>query len=315
MLESLLSWQLESLCLELRCASAAQSSLQRIRSHGDVPRWSRALSDLPQATLLRTDFGDCVSVDLQGASQERLKSGLMQLHPWRKGPFRLAGVRIDAEWCSNVKWQRLAPVHASLKNAQVLDVGCGNGYYGWRMLAAGARRVIGIDHNLLCVAQHLSVQRYLKDVRNLVFPLALSEVPERWRNFDLVFSMGVLSHSRDPLSHLGLLYQKLREGGLLVIESLVVGEGSGELRPAGRYTRMRNVWRLPGALRLQSWLEQAGFEEIALISLTRTTPHEQRRTEWMRFDSLAESLDLRDSSRTREGYPAPRRALLTARRP
>lgn len=315
MLESLLSWQFASLAGESRSAEAERAAMQRIARHGDAPCWSRALSELPQATLLRRDFSDCIALDLQDASAQALKDALMQLHPWRKGPFRFAGVSIDAEWCSHLKWQRLAPICAFLPNARVLDVGCGNGYYGWRMLAAGASRVIGVDHNPLCAAQHLAIQRYLKDSRNLVLPLALSEVPSAWREFDLVFSMGVLSHSRNPLSHLGMLYPKLREGGTLVIESLVVGEGTGELRPADRYGRMRNVWRLPGATRLQSWLEEAGFVEIQLISVTRTTPDEQRRSAWMRFDSLAESLDLKDSTRTLEGYPAPRRALLTARRP
>ncbi len=240
---------------------------------------------------------------------------LMQLHPWRKGPFRLGEVRIDAEWQSNLKWNRLSAMYAHLRGAKVLDVGCGNGYYGWRMLGCGADLVVGLDHNTLCVAQHLSVQRYLKDPRNLVFPLGLSDVPDAWQTFDVVFSMGVLSHSRDPLAHLGGLFPKLREGGLLVLESLVVGMGSGELRPAGRYARMRNVWRLPGALRLQSWLEEAGFIAPQLLCIAPTTPHEQRRSEWTCFESLVESLDLRDSGRTLEGYPAPCRALFTARRP
>ena len=315
MLEALLSWQFESLSPEFRSHRVADASLQRIGNHGDAARWRQALSDLPQAGLLGRDFGDCVSLDLEGVSEEMLHSALMQLHPWRKGPFRFAGVRIDAEWRSDLKWQRLASVRACLQSAQVLDVGCGNGYYGWRMLAAGARRVIGIDHNLLCVAQHLAVQRYLRDKRNLVFPIALSEIPNEWRDFDMVFSMGVLSHSRDPLSHLGMLYAKLRAGGVLVLESLVLGEGSGELRPASRYARMPNIWRLPGVRRLRCWLEESGFVDVELISVTRTTSEEQRRSEWMRFESLAESLDLGDSSRTQEGYPAPRRALLTARRP
>ncbi len=315
MLEALLSWQLKSLDPKFRRTRIAYAASRRIKGHGDAPRWSQALSDLPHAALLGRDFADCVSLDLRGASAKKLRNALMQLHPWRKGPFRFAGVRIDAEWRSDLKWQRLAPIRARLRRAQVLDVGCGNGYYGWRMLAAGARRVIGVDHNPLCAAQHLAVQRYLKDPRNLVFPLALSEIPDEWLDFDLVFSMGVLSHSRDPLSHLSMLYPKLRAGGVLVLESLVLGEGAGELRPAGRYARMPNVWRLPAVHRLESWLEKAGFVEIELISVTLTTPDEQRRGEWMRFESLAESLDISDSSRTEEGYPAPRRALFTARRP
>ena len=66
---------------------------------------------------------------------------LMRLHPWRKGPLQLAGVKIDTEWRSDWKWQRIEP-HIGLDGHTVLDIGCGNGYFGLRMLAHGARRVI-----------------------------------------------------------------------------------------------------------------------------------------------------------------------------
>ncbi|MEW8068099.1 MAG: DUF1698 domain-containing protein, partial [Candidatus Thiodiazotropha endolucinida] len=44
-----------------------------------------------------------------------------------------------------------------------------------------------------------------------------------------------------------------------------------------------------------------------------TTIEEQRATEWMRFESLADYLDPADRSLTIEGYPAPRRAVFVAR--
>jgi len=43
--------------------------------------------------------------------------------------------------------------------------------------------------------------------------------------------------------------------------------------------------------------------------------HEQRATDWMRFQSLPEFLDPADHSRTVEGLPAPTRAVLIARKP
>src|SRR5690606_39729543 len=32
-----------------------------------------------------------------------------ELIPWKKGPFELCGETIDAEWRSDMKWERLAP--------------------------------------------------------------------------------------------------------------------------------------------------------------------------------------------------------------
>ncbi len=49
--------------------------------------------------------------------------------------------------------------------------------------------------------------------------------------------------------------------------------------------------------------------------MTRTTTEEQRPTQWMQFQSLPDFLDPEDELRTIEGYPAPRRATLVARKP
>ena len=315
MLEALLDWQFEALPPAFLNPAAVQIARDRVAGHGDSLNWSRALESLPDCEVIGHSLGDRVSIALRNAPVESLREALVQLNPWRKGPFAFGELCIDAEWRSNLKWQRLSPLYPSLKDALVLDVGSGNGYYGWRMLEAGARRVLGVDRNPLCLAQHLAVQRYARDRRNLLLPLELRELPETWSDFDLVFSMGVLSHTREPGAHLRALFERIRPGGLAVVESLVLGEGGGELRPADRYARMRNVWRLPGARCLRAWLQESGFTEVELICLARTTTLEQRTTEWMPFESLCEALDKHDGSRTVEGLPAPCRALVSARRP
>jgi tRNA (mo5U34)-methyltransferase len=62
------------------------------------------------------------------------------------------------------------------------------------------------------------------------------------------------------------------------------------------------------------WLQRCGFADAVVLDVTPTTSVEQRRTEWMTFESLPDFLDSADPSRTVEGYPAPVRALVTARR-
>ena len=61
-----------------------------------------------------------------------------------------------------------------------------------------------------------------------------------------------------------------------------------------------------------TWLGRCGFRDARLVDVTTTTTREQRSTEWMRFESLAECLDPEDQTRTREGHPAPRRAIVIA---
>lgn len=108
----------------------------------------------------------------------------------------------------------------------------------------------------------------------------------------------------------------LRPGGELILETLIV-EGNGEtvFMPPGRYAKMRNVWFLPSVAAMTLWLHRCGFTEISCVNVTPTSLGEQRSTEWMQWESLADFLDPDDGERTIEGHPAPLRAIFTATRP
>ncbi len=239
----------------------------------------------------------------------------MKLHPWRKGPLRLGGVLIDTEWRSDWKWERIAP-HIDLADHKVLDIGCGNGYFGLRMLGAGAHFVIGIDPTILFVMQWLACRHFSGDILNYVLPLGVEELPDIPVTFDTVFSMGVLYHRRDPLHHLARIRSMLKKNGsAMVLETLVLPQGRDEelLVPEDRYARMRNVWAVPGLRRLEQWVRAAGFRCVELVDVTATSTKEQRSTEWMRFESLDRALSKQDKARTLEGLPAPVRAVIIAR--
>ncbi len=241
---------------------------------------------------------------------------LQQLHPWRKGPYRLFDVMIDTEWRSDWKWRRLAPHISPLTGRTVLDVGCGSGYHCWRMAGAGARLVVGIDPSQKFLFQFQAVKKYLGQQPVFYLPLRSEDLPPALGRFDTVFSMGVLYHRRSPFEHLEELRQALRPGGELVLETLVI-EGSRHqvLVPGERYAQMRNVWFIPSNEEILHWLERAGFKDQRLVDSNKTSTEEQRSTEWMRFHSLGNFLDPSDPGRTIEGYPAPRRACFIARRP
>ena len=67
--------------------------------------------------------------------------------------------------------------------------------------------------------------------------------------------------------------------------------------------------------RLSATYEQiASDSDVRCVDLNRTSVDEQRSTDWMRFQSLPAFLDPADSSKTIEGYPAPLRATLVARK-
>jgi len=286
--------------------------------HGDLPRWRRALDALPTVEVARVHLdrarvGADAATPLERETTERLRAALLGLHPWRKGPFDLFGVHIDTEWRSDWKWQRLHRALAPLTGRRVLDVGCGSGYHCWRMRGAGAAEVIGIDPAPLFVLQFRALQHYLRQPAVWVLPVGIEQVPAGLGAFDTVFSMGVLYHRRSPIDHLQALKDCLRPGGQLVLETLVIEGGPGAtLMPEGRYACMGNVWFLPSCDTLLVWLRKLGFRDATVVAVNTTTIEEQRSTEWMTFHSLADFLDPADRSRTVEGYPAPRRAVISA---
>ena len=294
------------------------------KRHGDLPGWESAVAKLPELPASRTvDLNRnaiTVMADLPPSDQARAQNLLRSLMPWRKGPYSLCGTDIDTEWRSDLKWQRVQPHISPLAGRRVLDVGGGNGYHGWRMAGEGASFVLVIDPSPRFFYQFQAVRHFIGDHpqgnRVHLLPVGIEDVPEQLSWFDTVFSMGVFYHRRDPLGHLMQLFAALRPGGELVLETLVVeGDEHTVLMPGERYAQMPNVYFLPSTQALCHWLTRCGFEQPHVVDEALTTSEEQRQTDWMTFQSLSDFLDPTDPSLTIEGYPAPRRAVIVARRP
>jgi tRNA (mo5U34)-methyltransferase len=294
-------------------------------AHGSMPKWRAAVEALPDVKARLSIVDRFVSIDVMDSSTDLTPPSpqvetLMRLHPWRKGPFRIFGTEIDTEWRSDLKWDRLAE-RVDFREAKILDIGCGNGYYGWRMLAAGADLVLGVDPTLLYSMQFAALNRYVQSPNHFIVPAIDTELPVNGDRadvpgpFDLTLSMGVLYHRTSPIDHLKTLYATLRPGGIAIVETIVIDEPTETLLvPRDRYAQMRNVWMIPSIPMLKRWLDRTGFSDIEVIDDSLTTSDEQRRTPWMTFHSLNDFLDPDDSTKTIEGYPAPRRAMVMARR-
>ncbi|MBD1575407.1 MULTISPECIES: tRNA 5-methoxyuridine(34)/uridine 5-oxyacetic acid(34) synthase CmoB [Vibrio] len=288
--------------------------------HGDFERWVRALNKISDQHPDNIEISKEVRITNNQAlaigEQKKLESLLRTFHPWRKGPYHVHGLNIDTEWRSDWKWDRVLPHISDLTNRSVLDVGCGNGYHMWRMLGAGARMCVGIDPSHLFLIQFEAMRKLMgSDQRAHLLPLGIEQLPEL-KAFDTVFSMGVLYHRRSPLDHLYQLKNQLVSGGELVLETLVIeGDENAVLVPVDRYAQMRNVYFFPSAKALKMWLEKCGFIDVKIVDENTTSVGEQRTTDWMTHNSLPDYLDPTDPSKTIEGYPAPRRAVLIATNP
>lgn len=304
----------------LNTLPAQLSAWQQESLHGKFRQWFNAVDRLPTLVPDRLDLLHGVRAEsetpLSDGQRAGLENLLRNLMPWRKGPFSLYDIHIDTEWRSDWKWERVLPHISPLAGRTILDVGCGSGYHLWRMVGAGAQMAVGIDPMQLFLCQFEAVRKLLgNDQRAHLLPLGIEQLPEL-AAFDTVFSMGVLYHRRSPLDHLFQLKSQLVSGGELVLETLVIeGDSNQVLVPGDRYAQMRNVYFIPSAEALKGWLAKCGFVDIRLADLSVTTLEEQRRTDWMTSESLAEFLDPQDRTLTVEGYPAPRRAVLVARKP
>ena len=202
--------------------------------HGDFKRWNGALQHLPEIDITGRDLSSsAVSVEGHCNQPEVLREALRLLRPWRKGPYQIADTRIDTEWRSDFKWERVLPHISGLTGRNILDVGCGNGYHGWRMLNENPELVIGIDPSVLFNMQFRAINHYMQDRRIHLLPLTIQQMPSKMEWFDTVFSMGILYHRRSPIDHLLQLKSLFKPGGEVCLETLVIEGGAGTGAGAG----------------------------------------------------------------------------------
>ena len=246
--------------------------------HGHFPQWHQAYQNLPEACTEHYDFNaNAIEIgqrdEIANSEEAQILHSLKELIPWRKGPFNLFGHFIDAEWRSDMKWSRIAPLIPSLQNKTILDVGCGNGYYMLRMLGAGAKQVIGVDPNLLYLSQFYALKKMLNgEIDAHLLPISFDDLPCELNYFDYVFTMGVLYHRRNPMEHLNRLAKHIKPNGALILETLIIGsQHSEELIPSDRYAGMR----MSGAYRVHSE-SLSGLKVVVSLTakcLIKTKPH------------------------------------------
>lgn len=242
---------------------------------------------------------------------ERLKAFM----PWRKGPFSIFGIDIDAEWRSERKWQRLIPALPDLAGKVIADVGCNNGYYMFRMSAARPRLVLGFEPTV----QHYYCFQALNGMARCPFLhmdlLGVEHLSLFRQCFDVVFLMGVIYHRPSPIDTLRDINTSLKPGGILILESQALpGDDPLALFPDDTYAKVPGTYFVPTGTCLLNWLKKSGYVDCELFCSHPMSSAEQRRTPWMTFESYADFLDPDDPSLTAEGYPAPWRVFVRARK-
>ena len=273
-----------------------------------------AIKALPVYDTLEAKLSDRVEVqiaDLSMSDAEQIEQTARMMLPWRKGPFQINTLFIDSEWQSQIKYNLLEP-HFDLKNKIVGDIGCNNGYYLFRMLTHKPKKLIGFDPSAIYYSQFQFIDHFIRS--GIVYELLGVEHVEFYEHkFDVLFCLGVLYHRADPVGMLKSLFKGLNKGGELILDTFMIdGEEEICLTPKERYSKIPNIYFVPTVNALKNWCYRAGFETVEILETMVTESSEQRKTEWIKTQSLEDFLDPRDPTRTVEGYPAPKRVYIKA---
>ncbi len=261
--------------------------------------------------------GDVVKIgrkeELSGSDYQKVYGVLRDFMPWRKGPYEVFGIPIDAEWRSERKWNRVVPALPDLQGKVVADIGCSNGYYMFRMAHHQPKLVLGFEPYL----QHYFAFKTLNGFAgqdNLAIELLGVEHIELFKEcFDVVFLMGILYHRSSPIDTLRGIREAMKPGATLIVESQgIPGDEPVALFPEKRYAKVPGTYFVPTGACLANWLSRAGYGEVEIFHSHPMSSEEQRQTEWMEFESYADFINKQDPTRTVEGYPAPIRVFLKA---
>ena len=279
------------------------------------PYWE-AVTGLPKVEDVEVKLGDKVEVYPKGLTEEQEKyiyTAAKTIWPWRKGPFQISKTFIDSEWRSHIKYDLLKP-HFDIKDKIVGDIGCNNGYYLFRMMEEQPKRLIGFDPSAITYCQFKFLDHFIQS--DIKFELLGVEHVEYYEHrFDTLFCLGVLYHRADPIGTLKSLYKGLNFGGELILDTFMIdGEDEVCLTPMKRYSKIPNIYFIPTVNALKNWCYRAGFAEIEILEIAKTELNEQRKTEWINTQSLNDFLDENDNTKTVEGYPAPKRVYIKAKK-
>ncbi|WP_028318702.1 tRNA 5-methoxyuridine(34)/uridine 5-oxyacetic acid(34) synthase CmoB [Desulfobulbus elongatus] len=264
------------------------------------------------------DFsGDVVRIgtaaDLEPAQQDEVRQVLRGFMPWRKGPFSVFGIDVDAEWRSERKWNRIVPELPDLTNKAVADIGCNNGYYMFRMAHHRPALVLGFEPYVQHYYTFHTLNAFAGQQNLRVELLGIEHLPLFPECFDVIFCLGILYHRPSPLEALRDLHAALKPGGWLIVESQAIpGEAPMALFPRSTYAKVPGTWFVPTGACLANWMARTGFREVRLFCEHAMSSAEQRRTDWMDFESYEDFIDKNNPALTVEGYPAPCRVFLKA---
>jgi len=292
---------------------------EKFCNHGNLKKWKDILNLLPDSNSNYTDYsGSHIKLgeksSLGSDDKKKLQHLLLNLSPWRKGPFNICGVNVDSEWRSDYKWERLKSFLPNITNMRVGDLGCSNGYYSYKLLGLNPELVVGMDKTALYVFQFLATKHFAKQIQKLlILPCSAEEFDSKNMDFNLILSMGILYHTKDYANHMEAVKKLMKKNGYLILETIISSSKKNINIDKGQtYAGMKNIGTIFGKDNLIKILKNKGFNNIECVNENFTSSIEQRTTKWMQGRSFKDFL--LPNGNTIEGYPPVCRAIFVAQK-
>ena len=288
-------------------------------NHGNLEQWKNILTKLPDISTNYLDFSkECIQIgnpkEINLSQLKILEKGLLNLRPWRKGPFNIFGLEIDSEWRSEKKWQRIEDYLPKFKGMRIGDIGCSNGYYSYKLLKLEPELIVGMDKTSLFIIQFLATKFYAKQIQELIIlPCSAEEFNPEFIDFDLLLSMGILYHAKNPSNHLASLQRLVKKNGYIILETIISNlKQNINIGKNQTYAGMSNIGTIFTKENLIKLLNVSGFKNIQVINDSFTNISEQRTTKWMQGKSLSDFI--LSNGDTLEGYPPVCRTIFIAQK-
>ena len=288
-------------------------------NHGNLEQWKNILTKLPDISTNYLDFskefiqiGNSNEINL--SQLKVLEKGLLNLRPWRKGPFNIFGLEIDSEWRSEKKWQRVEDYLPKIKGMRIGDIGCSNGYYSYKLLKLEPELIVGMDKTSLFIIQFLATKFYAKQIQELIIlPCSSEEFNPEFVDFDLLLSMGILYHAKNSSNHLASLQRLVKKNGYIILETIISNlKQNINIEKNQTYAGMSNIGTIFTKDNLIKLLNVSGFKNIQVVNDSFTSISEQRTTRWMQGKSLSDFI--LSNGDTLEGYPPVCRTIFIAQK-
>lgn len=161
---------------------------------------------------------------------------------------------------------------------KVLDIGCWTGGTSLLLSAMGAA-VVAIEE-VKKYTESLNYLKYAFDIKNLE-PKNLSlydcTISDFQNKFDLILFAGVLYHLSDPIIALRILFNCLKIGGKILLESAITDsnrsilkyEGPTKLHSGDRKDLSRGGWNwfIPSPITIYQMMIDVGFVDVKLLKI------------------------------------------------